>query len=739
MSYEQLMTRVGAITQEPVASGLDRRSFLKLGAASGFSLGLFTVSASAADAPAAALKPFQNPAAFITIDKSGLVTVMVNRLDFGQGVITGLPMLVAEELDADWAKVRGELAPAGDAYKDPGFGIQMTGGSSALHNSWQQYRELGARARAMLVATAAQRFGVDASACKVANGVVSAGAKRATFGELAADAMKQPVPDKVALKDAKNFKIIGKRTGRLDAAAKSSGRQSFGMDARVPGMKTVLLMHPPVFGGKAASFDASRAKAIKGVVDVLEVKLDRGATGVAVIADGYWPAKMGRDAVQVLWNTDAVEKADSDKLLAQYRELATQPGVKVREADTSKIASAPKKIIAEYTFPYLAHAPMEPLNCLIEFDGSQCKVSAGSQFQTIDQANIAATLGITPDKVQLATMMAGGGFGRRAVPSSDYLVEAANVMKAWRAAGQSAPLKIIWSREDDIRGGYYRPMHVHRAEIGFDERGKVLGWKHTIVGQSILMGTPFEQFMVKNGVDSVMVEGVADTPYEVPLSLDIHHPKVNVPVLWWRSVGHSHTGFVMETLVDEIARTSGQDPVAYRRSLLSEKHTRHRAALDLAVAKSGYGKKTLPKGQAFGVAVHESFNSVVAYVVEASMKDGQPVLHKVTAGVHCNTAVNPLSVEAQVQGAALMALGTTLPGSAITLKDGVVQQSNFGDYTVARMPQMPAIDVFIVPSSDPPTGMGEPGVPPLAPAFANAIAKLTGNPIRDLPFKFSNG
>jgi isoquinoline 1-oxidoreductase beta subunit len=733
------MTRVGAFTREPVSSGLDRRSFLKLGAASGFSLGLFTLPAAAADAPAAALKPFQNPAAFITIDKSGLVTVMVNRLDFGQGVITGLPMLVAEELDADWTKVRGELAPAADAYKDPGFGIQMTGGSSALHNSWQQYRELGARARAMLVATAAQRFGVDASACKVANGVVSAGAKHATFGELAAEAMKQPVPEKVALKDAKNFKIIGKRTGRLDAAAKSSGRQSFGMDARVPGMKTVLLMHPPVFGAKAASFDASRAKAIKGVVDVIEVKLDRGATGVAVIADGYWPAKMGRDAVQVLWNSDAVEKADSDKLLAQYRELATQPGVKVREADTSKIATAPKKITAEYTFPYLAHAPMEPLNCLIEFDGTQCKVWAGSQFQTIDQANIATTLGITPDKVQLATMMAGGGFGRRAVPSSDYLVEAANVMKAWRAAGQSAPLKIIWSREDDIRGGYYRPMHVHRAEIGFDEQGKVLGWKHTIVGQSILMGTPFEQFMVKNGVDSVMIEGVADTPYEVPLALDIHHPKVNVPVLWWRSVGHSHTGFVMETLVDEIARTSGQDPVAYRRSLLSEKHTRHRAALDLAVAKSGYGKKTLPKGQAFGVAVHESFNSVVAYVVEASMKDGQPVLHKVTAGVHCNTAVNPLSVEAQVQGAALMALGTTLPGSAITLKDGVVQQSNFADYTVARMPQMPAIDVFIVRSSDPPTGMGEPGVPPLAPAFANAIAKLTGNPIRDLPFKFSNG
>jgi len=738
MNYEQLMTRVGG-GRDQAPTGLDRRNFLKLGAASGFALGLFaTGSASAADAPPPALKPYQNPAAFVTIEPNGVVTVMVNRLDFGQGVITGLPMLVAEELDADWSKVRGQLAPAADAYKDPGFGIQMTGGSSALHNSWEQYRELGARTRAMLVAAAAQRFAVAPEACKVSNGVVSAGAKRASFGELAADAMKQPVPEKVVLKDAKNFNRIGKPTTRLDALAKSSGRQSFGIDARAAGMKTVLILHPPVFGAKATSVDAARAKAVKGVVDVLQVNLDRGAVGVAVVADGYWPAKMGREALQVQWNSDAVEKVDSEQLLAKYRELATQPGIKAREADTSKIASAPKKITAEYTFPYLAHAPMEPLNCLIDFDGTNCKVSAGSQFQTIDQANIATTLGIAPDKVQLTTMMSGGGFGRRAVPTSDYLVEAANVVKAWRASGQSGPLKIVWSREDDIRGGYYRPMHVHRAEIGFDEKGKVLGWKHTIVGQSILMGTPFEQYLVKNGVDSVTVEGVADTAYELPLSLDVHHPKVNVPVLWWRSVGHSHTAFVMETLVDEIARSTGQDPVAYRRSLLSEKHTRHRAALDLAVAKSGYGKKTLPKGHAFGVAVHESFNTVVAYVVEASVTNGQPVLHKVTAGVHCNTVVNPLSVETQVQGAALMGLGTTLPGAAITFKDGVVQQSNFGDYTVARMPQMPVIEVFTVPSTEPPTGMGEPGLPPLAPAFANAIAHLTGTPLRGLPFDMSH-
>jgi isoquinoline 1-oxidoreductase beta subunit len=735
MNYDQLMARAGQVPASPATLG--RRGFLKLGAGAGFALGVFSLAdeAAAQAAPAdAALKPSQVPSAFVRIDASGIVTVMVNRLDFGQGVITGLPMLVAEEMDADWSKVRGELAPAGDAYKDPGFGIQMTGGSNSVRSSWLQYRELGARTRAMLVGAAAQRFGVAPEACKVSNGVVSSGAKRASFGELAADAMKQPVPEKVALKDAKDFNRIGKPTGRLDAKAKSSGGQSFGIDAQAEGMKTVLVVHPPVFGAKVASFDASKAKAIKGVADVLQVNLDRGATGLAIVADGYWPAKMARDVLQVSWNTDGVEKADSDKLLAQYRQMATEPGIKVRDADLSKIAGAPKKISAEYSFPYLAHAPMEPLNCLIDFDGTRCRLSVGSQFQTIDQASVAATLGLKPQDVALTTQMAGGGFGRRAVPTSDYLVEAANIAKAWRAAGKSGPLKIVWSREDDIRGGYYRPMHLHRAEIGFDEKGNVLGWNHTIVGQSILMGTPFEAFMVKNGVDSVSVEGVADTPYNVPLALQVHHPKVNVPVLWWRSVGHTHTAFVMETLVDEIARNTGQDPVAYRRGLLGDKHHHHLAALDLAVEKSGYGKKALPKGRAYGVAVHESFGSVVAYVVEASLTNGQPVLHRVTAGVACGTAVNPMSVEAQVQGAALMALGTTLPGAAITLKDGVVQQSNFGDYTVARMPQMPAIAVHIVPSTEPPTGMGEPGVPPLAPAFANALAQLTGKPLRSLPF-----
>ncbi|MBX3618801.1 MAG: xanthine dehydrogenase family protein molybdopterin-binding subunit [Rhizobacter sp.] len=720
---------------------MGRRSFLKLGAGTGFALGLFSLNdaalAQAASTPgsAAALKPQQQPSAFVRIDPDGTVTVMVNRLDFGQGVITGLPMLVAEEMDADWSKVRGELAPADEAYKDPGFGIQMTGGSGSVRNSWPQYRELGARTRAMLVAAAAQRFGVAPSACTVSKGVVSAGRKRAGFGELAAEAMKMPVPEKVVLKEARHFKLIGRPTGRLDALAKSTGRQSFGIDAHRVGMKTVLLLHPPVFGARLASFDAAKAMAVKGVAEVLEVPLDRWATGLAVVAEGYWPAKLGRDALQVVWDTSGVDKPDSEQLLARYREMAAEPGVTAREADTSGIASAPRKINATFSFPYLAHAPMEPLNCLIDFDGLSCKISVGSQFQTIDQASVAKVLGLKVQDVQLTTLMAGGGFGRRAVPTSDYLVEAAHVADVWRKSGNSGPLKVVWSREDDIRGGYYRPMHVHRVEIGHDDKGKVLGWRHTIVGQSILMGTPFEAYMVKNGVDSVSIEGVADTPYDLPIALQVHHPKVNVPVLWWRSVGHTHTAFVMETLVDEIARSTGQDPVAYRRTLLGDKHPRHLAALDLAVAKSGYGRKTLPKGQAFGVAVHESFGSVVAYVVEASVANGQPVLHRVTAGVACGTAVNPLSVEAQVQGAALMGLGTTLPGAAITLKDGVVQQSNFSDYTVARMPQMPVVAVHIVPSTEPPTGMGEPGLPPLAPAFANAIARITGSSLRALPFE----
>ena len=701
------------------------------------SLGFFMPGANRFARAQQAAKVYE-PNAFLHIAPDNSVTVQVNRLEFGQGVQTALPMLICEELDADWSQMHGALAPAGDQYKDPAFGIQMTGGSGTIAHSYTQYREIGAKARAMLIAAAAAQWKVAPDQVKAAKGMLTGPAgQKATYGAMADAAMKQPVPATVKLKDAKDFTIIGKPVKRLDAKLKSTGKQQFGMDFKAPNSKVALVARPPVFGAKVAKFDASKAKAIKGVIEVLEVPTDRGGSGVVVMADGYWPAKQGRDALVIAWDSSGVEHVSSDKQLAEYRALAEKPGTPARKADISKLAAAPKKITAVYEFPYLAHAPMEPLNCVVDLRADGCTVWAGTQFQTVDQGAIATTAGLKPEQVVLNTMMAGGGFGRRAVPTSDYLVEAVNVAKAWRAAGKTDPVKVIWSREDDIKGGYYRPSHVHRAELGLDDKGEIVAWNHVIVGQSIADGTLFAGMMIKDGVDATMIEGMGE-PYEVPMNLSAHMVKANVPVLWWRSVGSTHTAFVMETLIDEAAHAAKMDPVAYRKKLIGDKSPRHIAALDLAVAKSGYGKKALPKGQAWGVAVHQSFNTVIAYVVVASVKNGQPKLHKVTAGVHCNQPVNPLTIEAQIQGAALMGLGMTLPGAAITLKDGVVEQQNFSEYTVARMPDMPAIEVHIVPSTEPPTGMGEPGLPPLAPAFANALFKLTGKRLRKLPFDLAS-
>lgn len=720
-------------------AALPRRSFLKLAGAGagGLALGLYP-SLGQAQAPAAAgLKPFEQPTAFVQIAPNGEVTVTLNRLEFGQGIQTALPMILAEELDADWSKVRSQHGTNNPAYADPLWGMHLTGGSTAIKHSYTQYRELGARARAMLLTAAASQWNVDVKTLRTQAGMVlGPNGRKASYGELAEAAMRQPVPEKVTLKNPKDFRIIGKPTGRLDAKAKSSGRQNFGIDVRLPGQLTAVIARPPVFGAKLAAVDDSAARAVAGVKTVLRVPLDRGAEGVAVIAEGYWQAKLGRDALKLQWDTSGVEKVDSEKQLAQYRELAKQDGPRHFDADLAPLASAPLKIEAEFTFPYLAHAPMEPLNCTVQIGDNGAELWVGSQMPGLDGMAAARVLGLKPEQIKVNVQMAGGGFGRRAIPTSEYVVEACGIAQAARKAGLNVPVRTVWSREDDIKGGYYRPMHLHRARIGFDAHGQVLAWDHAIVGQSIVGGTFFEGMMVKNGVDATAVEGMR-APYPVPMRLTVHHPKQNVPVLWWRSVGSTHTAYVMETLIDEIARATKQDPVAYRLKLIDKQHPRHRAALQLAVEKSGYGKKALPQGRAWGVAVHESFDTVVAYVVEASVKDGQPVLHRVTAGVHCNLVINPRTVEAQIQGAALMGLATCLPGAAITLKDGEVQQSNFGDYAVPRITDMPQIAVHVVPSAEPPTGMGEPGLPPLAPAFANAIARLTGKTPRELPFKLA--
>ena len=716
-------------------AALSRRGFLKIAgvAGGGLVLGFFVPGGQKMARAADAKKPV-TPNAFLRIAPDNTVTIAINRLEFGQGVATSLPMLIAEELGASWSQMRAELAPANPVFSDPVFGIQMTGGSSTIKNSYLQYREIGATARAMLIASAAKKWQVTEAECHTADGqVLGPLGLRASFGELAETAMQLPVPDGVALKKPSEFVFIGKPMLRIDGTAKSTGTQQFGIDFKPANTKVVLVARPPVFGATVASFDATEALAVKGVHDVFKVPTDRGGSGVAIVADGYWPAKKARDLVKVQWNTANVDKVTTTKQFADYKAQAKTPGLIADKADVSALATAAKKITAEYEFPYLAHAPMEPLNCVIDLTESACTVWAGSQFQTFDHMAIARVSGLKTEQVTLNTMMAGGGFGRRAVPSSDYIVEATGIAKAYAGMGKTGPLKVMWSREDDVRGGYYRPAMLHRAELGFDQHGKLLAWDHTVVGQSIIMGTPFEKMMVKDGVDDTTIEGLTGS-YHLPLKISVHNAQANVPVLWYRSVGNTHTAFVMETLIDEAAHMAGTDPVAYRKQLLGDDHPRQLAALELAVKLSGYPHAKLPKGHAFGVAMHASFDSVVAYVVEASVTKGVPKLHRVWAGVHCNQAVNPLTIEAQVQGASLMALGGTLPGAAITLKDGVVEQQNFSDYTVARMPDMPVVTVAIVPSNDPPTGMGEPGYPALAPAFANAIAKITGKRLRKLPF-----
>jgi isoquinoline 1-oxidoreductase subunit beta len=714
-----------------------RRRFLKMTGASGLALGLYplAVSAAAASDAASAIKPTGQPSAFVEITPQGQVIVTINRLEFGQGVQTALPLILAEEMDADWTQVDARLGTNDPAYVDPVMGMHITGGSSSIRNSFTQYRELGARVRAMLVMAAAAQLKTDPARLRTERGeVIAPDGRRASYGELAQAAMALPVPEKVVLKDPKSFKLIGQPTSRLDARAKSTGHQSYGIDVRLPGMLTAVIARPPVFGARIRTLNDQAARAVRGVRGVFRLRLDQGAEGVAVLADGYWPAHQARDALQITWDSEGVDKVDTEAQLAQYRQLAGQSGPRRFDADMSPLAAAPIQIEAEYVFPYLAHAAMEPLNCTVQLDEQGARIWTGSQAPGMDAAAAAEVLGLKPEQVHVAVQSAGGGFGRRSMGMRDFVVDTCRVALAARDAGLNVPVRLLWSREDDMRGGYYRPVHLHRAHIGLDRSGKVLAWDHALVAQSITDGTAFGKFMIHDGIDGTAVEGMRD-PYPVPMRLTVHHPKRNVQVHWWRSVGSTHTAFVMETLIDEIAQRSAQDPVAYRLAAFGDQHPRHRDALRLAVEKSQYGQRTLPAGHAWGVAVHQAFGTVVAYVLEASIRDGQPVIHRVTAGVHCNLAVNPRTIEAQIQGAAVMGLSTCMPGSEITLRQGEVQQHNFNDYVVARITEMPtAFDVHLVPSGDAPTGIGEPGLAPLAPALANAMARLTGQRIRRLPF-----
>lgn len=665
------------------------------------------------------------PNAFLRIGTDNVITVMLAHSEMGQSIWTTLPMLIAEELDADWSKIKVEHAEAAPQYAHTAFGIQITGGSSSTWSEFDRYRQAGALTRALLVNTAAAKLGVPADSLKTDNGFVISGDKKISYGELAEAAAKLETPKAVTLKDPKDWKIIGKATKRLDSPEKINGKAIFGQDIHFDGLMTALVARSPVFGGSVKSFDASATKQIKGVRQVVSVP-----TGVAVIADNYWAAKTGRDALKIDWDLGPNASLDSKKLFEEYRKTAATPGLTATKAGDSKAAmSKAKKVIeAEYALPYLAHSPMEPLNCTVKIDKDACEIWTGTQMQTTDQNAAAKILGLKAEQVKIHTQFLGGGFGRRANPAADFVSEAVQVAKA---AG--VPVKTVWSREDDVKGGYYRPMYLHKAKIGLDAKGKPSAWEHTEVGQSIILGTPFEAFMIKDGIDATSVEGTADSPYfkSIPdYQVSLHTIKLGVPVLWWRSVGHSHTAFVMESLIDELAHTAKQDPLEYRRALLKE-HPRHLAALNLAAEKAGWGKP-LPKGVFRGIAVHESFGSFVAQVAEVSVNKGAVKVHRMVSAIDCGLAVNPESLKAQMESSISFGLGAALQ-SEITFKDGMVQQSNFHDYQVMRMGSMPKVEVYIVQSTEKMGGVGEPGLPPVAPAVTNAIFAATGKRIRTLP------
>jgi isoquinoline 1-oxidoreductase beta subunit len=672
------------------------------------------------------------PNAFLRIGSDNSVTVIAKHVEMGQGAYTGIATVAAEELDADWSLVRVESAPA-DAkrYANLVFGtLQGTGGSSAMANSWMQLREAGAKARAMLLAAAAKQWQVPVAGLTVEKGIVyDAGRKRqATFGALVKTAATLPVPETVKIKDPKEFKLIGRQLPRVDAAAKSDGTAQFTIDVAMPGMLVALLKRPPLFGATVKSFDAAAATAVPGVVKVVQVP-----GGIAVVASGFWAAKQGREALKIEWDDSKAEKRSSAAIMDEYRHLADQPAAAARnDGDAAQaIKTAAKKISASFEFPYLAHAPMEPLDAVVKLSATSCEIWAGDQFQTIDQMNAAHTAGLDPQQVSIHTLYAGGSFGRRANLVSDYIVEAVSIAKAYGADG--TPIKLQWTREDDIHGGRYRPMYFHKLEAGLDAKGQLIGWHQVIVGQSIMADGIFAA-MIKDGIDPTSVEGAATMGYAIPnLKVELSTTKTGVPILWWRVVGSSHTSFAVEAFMDEVAHAAGEDAFTFRRKLLDH-DPRMQAVLELAAEKAGWSSGPLPKGKGRGIAVAEAFKTYVAQVAEVSVgAQGQIKVDRVVCAVDCGTPINPDIITAQMEGGIGFALGAVMH-SAITLKDGRVEQDNFNNYRVLRMNEMPKVEVYIVPSTAPPTGVGEPGVAPLGPAVANAIFAATGKRIHVLPF-----
>ncbi|MEZ4413205.1 MAG: xanthine dehydrogenase family protein molybdopterin-binding subunit [Gemmatimonadales bacterium] len=711
------------------ANDVSRRDFMRAGIAVGAGLTLAIYLPGCSPKVAAVTGPPFEPNAWLKVGTDGIVTVVVDKSEMGQGVMTALPQMVMEELDGDWTTMKIESAPAGPAFLNPAIGLQGTGGSTSVMTSMQPLREAGAKARAMLIAAAAQQWGIDPSACSTENGYVRETGKRRklSYGELTVAAAALPVPETVTLKDPKDFKLIGKPMPRTDLTGKVNGTAGFGIDATTPGMLVAVVARAPVLGATVTGFSAEQALAVPGVSQVVQI-----GNGVAVVATGYWAAMKGRDKLEVTWSKSPNANLNSAAISAKLRALSARPGVTARHDGNpaGAMRSAAKTIEATYEVPYLAHTCMEPMNCTASVEADKCTVWAPTQFQSgggLGVQGIAAKLtGLPESAVTVHTTFLGGGFGRRF--ELDFVIDAVQTSQA-----VGAPVKVIWPREDDVHHDFFRPAAVCKVSAGLNEEGLPVAWSQTLVSESTMKRFTMVFGPLPNGLDMDAVDSAANIAYGIPnFHVGWVDANVDVPVGFWRSVGNSQNGFFAEGFMDEVANAAGMDPYEFRRNLLANA-PRHRGVLELAATKAGWGTP-LPEGRARGIAVVNSFGSYVAEVAEVSIENGKVRVHRVTCAVDCGVVVNPDIVAAQMQSAIVFGLTAALYGK-ITIENGAVVQGNFDTYQMLRMNEMPEVDVHIVPSTEPPSGVGEPGTPPIAPAVVNAIFALTGKRIRTLPIE----
>ncbi|MCA1396662.1 xanthine dehydrogenase family protein molybdopterin-binding subunit [Bradyrhizobium sp. BRP56] len=706
------------------AADLSRRNFLRAGAIAGGGL-LLSVSLPFAgrESEAAAADGFA-PNAFVRIGGDGKVVLTMPYVEMGQGTYTSIPMLIAEELEIGLTQVRLEHAPPSDKlYANPLLGVQATGNSNAMRGAWQPMRKAGATAKAMLVAAAAKRWNVEPGTCRAENGEVhhAASGRKLGYGELATDAAQMPVPENVTLKSPSEFKLIGTPAKRLDTPSKINGTAVYGIDARPPGVKVATLAQSPVFGGRVKRVDDAAAKAVNGVRQI--VTLD---DAVAVVADHMGAAKKGLAALTIEWDEGPHAKLATSDIARELEAATTKPGTvaqNIGDADKA-MAGAATKVEATYQLPFLAHATMEPMNCTVHVRSDGCEIWVGSQALSRAQAVAAKVLNMPPEKVVVHNHLLGGGFGRR--------LEVDGVIRAVQIAKQvDAPVKVVWTREEDIQHDMYRPYWCDRIAVGLDASGKPVAWNNRFAGSSVLARWAPPAF--RNGLDPDTTEGAIDLVYDIP-NFHVEYVRVEppgIPTAFWRSVGPSHNVFVTESVVDELAAAAKQDPVDYRRALLG-KSPRAKAALELAAAKAGWGGK-LPAGRGRGVSLQFVFGSYLAQVAEVEVaKDGSVRVHRVVCAMDCGTVVNPDTVQAQLQSGINFGVTAALYGE-ITLKDGRVEQSNFDSYQMLRIDQAPAIEVHIVPSTEPPGGMGETGTSGIVPAISNAIFAATGKRLRKMP------